>query len=70
MKWIILLLSIGSLFFSLYQEARAFRILILADKILARADSLNKRADVLEKQWGLLDRRIKKQEGLPHGFGH
>jgi hypothetical protein len=37
---------------------------------VARTESLNKRADVMEKQWRLLDLRIKKQEGIKHGYGH
>lgn len=41
-----------------------------SSQILKRADSLNKRSQILEQEIGKLDRRIKKQEGLPHGFGH
>lgn len=63
MKWIVTFLCVFSLLFSVFIQMSAMRILV-------RANSLNKRAQVLEQEIGKLDRRIRKQEGIKHGFGH
>lgn len=56
-------ISIACLVITLRLDAKA-------STILARADSLNKRSQVLLQEFGVLDRRIKKQEGIRHGYGH
>lgn len=40
-----------------------------ARTINARSVDLNKRSQILLQEFGKLDRRLRKQEGIKHGFG-
>ena len=62
MKYILVLLCLGILALNL-------KVYLAASKALSRAESLNKRADMMQKEWRKLDLRIKKQEGITHGWG-